>query len=180
MVLELSCISGHLVDVHHRLQLDRIAEADFGHPERAADMTPAVQAPRRLHGACLVRAERAVGLEGDAAESARAAQPSPGRYRLDAVACLVDAHIAAVAEDHLVVALGVGRTAHIANDLLIELDVIVLQVLEKGLHVAVALGLEQLDQLLEFVRCQRLFAHPDQMLIYLYKPLVICLVVVIL
>ena len=94
--------AGDLGDGFHLLHA---ADADLWDPEGAADVRPLLAALGGLHGAAAVRAELALGLR---AEGARAAQPLAGRDVRDAVARLVDADVALVAEHHLVVLLGVG------------------------------------------------------------------------
>ena len=92
-------------DLGDGLHLLDAADADLGDPECAADVRPLLAALGGLHGAAAVGAELALGLR---AERAGAAQPLPGRDVRDAVARLVHADVALVAEHHLVVLLRVG------------------------------------------------------------------------
>ena len=91
-------------DLGDGLHLLDAADADLWDPEGAADVRPLLAALGGLHGAAAVGAELALGLR---AERAGAAEPLAGRDVRDAVARLVHADVALVAEHHLVVLLGV-------------------------------------------------------------------------
>lgn len=86
-------------DLGDRLHALDATDADLWYPERAGHVRPLVTRARAFHRTAFVRAEHALGPKS---QRTCPAQPGPGRYRRDAVARLMHADIAAVAEHHLV------------------------------------------------------------------------------
>ena len=178
---ELPTRRGYLVYIHNGLQFGGVAEAGLGQPQSAAHVAPIAAVARRLHGRrAPVRTQQTLGLERAAAVAARPAQPAALRYALDAVAGLVHAYVAAVAEHHLVVGLRIRRAAHVAHDRLVVFDVVVLQLVVEALEVFVRLGLEHLYEGLQLTALQPLLAHQHKLLVDEHEPVGVRLVVVVL
>ena len=146
---KLPTTGANLIQVDDRLHFFGVAEAHLGYPESAANVRPVAKVLGGLHGAAHHRTQHALGLERATAERARHAQPIAGRYFGDAVAGLVHADVAAVAEDHLVGVLRVGHVTHIAHDALVVLDAVAFEFASGALKVLVRLLLEVLDETLK-------------------------------
>ena len=94
--------AGYLGDGLH---LFDAADAHFRDPESAADVGPLLTRLGGLHSSTFVGAELALGLD---AQGAGATEPGSGWDVGDAVAGLMDAYVALVAEHHLIAFLRVG------------------------------------------------------------------------
>ena len=123
----MAVILPYLIQIDNGLHFLGIAEAHLGYPESAAHVRPIAEVLGGLHRPAHIRTQNTVGLVRTAAKCARHTQPVALGYFGDAIACLVHAHITAVAEDHLVGVLGVGRVAYVAYDALVVLDTVTLE-----------------------------------------------------
>ena len=86
-------------DLCDRLHLLDTADGNLREPEGGGHVSPLAPHPGRLHGATLVRTELARRLDP---QDAGATEPGPAGDGGDAVAGLVHADVALVAENHLV------------------------------------------------------------------------------
>ena len=86
-------------DLRDRLHLLDTADGNLREPEGGGHVSPLAPHPGRLHGATLVRTELARRFDS---QVAGATQPGPAWDGGDAVAGLVHADVALVAENHLV------------------------------------------------------------------------------
>ena len=86
-------------DLRDRLHLLDTADGNLREPEGGGHVSPLAPHPGRLHGATLVRTELARRFDS---QVAGATQPGPAWDGGDAVAGMVQANFALVAENHLV------------------------------------------------------------------------------
>ena len=86
-------------DLCDRFHLLDTANGHLRDPEGAGDVSPLAPCPGRLHGAALVRTQLARRLDS---QDAGATQSGPAWDGGDAVAGMVHANFALVAENHLV------------------------------------------------------------------------------